>query len=258
MEATEAIDLLRESTRKIASGQPHVSVAYSGGLDSSVIAAIAREFATVHCYACAVEGSFDAGNAASRAESESLDFTLIPLNTGQMPSIVREAVELLQTLNPLQLAYTIPILTVLKESTENLVLAGNGADELFGGYAKYASAKDPSKLMADDIDKMLQEGERLKAAAIHFKKHIGFPFASEKLMAFSRSLPLDRKITPFTRKVILREVARNLGLPSHNLPKKAAQYSSGTLKEMEKLARAEGISLSEWTRRIAGATGRSP
>lgn len=258
MEAVTVLALLRESTKETLVDETEVSVAYSGGLDSSLIAAVAREFVRVRAYTCAVKGSYDAGNAKRRAESESLDLTLIELRGDEIPSAVRDGIRILGTSNPQQLAYTIPILVVLRESPERLVLAGNGADELFGGYAKYASARDPAKLMTDDLEKMMRESETLREAARHMKKRIEFPFASKRLVDFARSLPIEEKITPTARKILLREVARQLGLPSHDLPKKAAQYSSGVLREMRRYARAEGRSLAEWTKHLVVADGRSP
>ena len=252
-----ALDLLRRSARGIILSEKIVAVAYSGGLDSSILAAISRELTNVRCYTCVVSGSFDDLNVRGRADSESMDLTLIELKADALPSQVRDASRVLGSSNPIQIAYSIPIISVLRESRERLVLAGSGADELFGGYAKYAAARDPSNLMKEDLDKMLLEAEHLKKAARSAGKELGFPFVSDELISFSRSLPIDRKITESVRKVLLREVARELGLPSYSLPKKAAQYSSGVLRQMEKLAKAEGRSLAEWTRRAAGDDGRS-
>lgn len=251
MEAATALELLRASTHEIVNGEKEVSVAYSGGLDSSIVAAISKEFAKVRCYSCAVSDSYDAKAVKERADSESLDLTLIELNAGDVPRIVSYCISVLGTTDPMRLAYSAPIVTVIRKSREKLVLAGNGADELFGGYAKYASARDPARLMEDDIVKMLREGEELKKSAETMNKQVGLPFTSKDLLDFAKSLPIEKKITPHTRKVILREVAGLLNLPSRNLPKKAAQYSSGVLREMVRFAKADQISLAEWTRRQA-------
>lgn len=257
MDANVALELLRKSVEAAISEEATVSVAYSGGLDSSILTALAKEFATVRCYTCVVPGSFDSRNAKSRAESEDVDLTVIELRAEEIPEIAREASDLLQTSNPTQLAYTIPVLAVLKGSREKLVLVGHGADELFGGYAKYASAQDPKSMMADDLDKMLNEAEAVATAAASLGKKIAFPFASSEVVEFSKSLPLDRMISASERKILLREVAKLLGLPSRDLPKKAAQYSSGVLREMRRLAKAEGMSLSDWAAHLLESRERS-
>jgi len=257
MEATEALGLLRKSVETAVSGEAVLSVAYSGGLDSSILAAISKEFANVRCYTCVVRGSFDERNVKGRADSESLDLTLVELTEEEIPGIVREVSDTLGTSNPMQLAYTVPVLAVLKRSRERLMLAGHGADELFGGYAKYISAQNPEKMMADDLDKMLRESESISKAARAMGKRVAFPFVNNELIEFSRLLPLDRKVSTSGRKILLREVAELLSLPSRNRPKKAAQYSSGILKEMKKLAKSEGASLSEWTSSLAEEHQRS-
>lgn len=258
MDAAEGLELLRKSVVEDLAGESAVGVAYSGGLDSSLIAALAKESADVRCYTCVIKGSFDDRNAMDRAESESLKLTLIELTNHDIREIASAVASLLNTSNPVELAYTIPVYSVIKRCSERLVLAGNGADELFGGYAKYSSVGNPEQMMAADLEKMLGESESLKKAAESMGKMIRFPFAAKEMVDLSRSLPMTSKISSSERKIFLRDIARLLGLPSHNLPKKAAQYSSGILKEMERQAKADGKKLAEWTRGLAAIRRRSP
>jgi asparagine synthase (glutamine-hydrolysing) len=59
-----------------------------------------------------------------------------------------------------------------------------------------------------------------------------FPFSDERIVSLALSMPLDFKIKEETRKLVLRRAAYQLGLPQDiaEIPKKAAQYSSGVLK----------------------------
>jgi len=246
MDAQELLRLIGDSTRNIISGERTVAVAYSGGLDSSVLAAVARKSSDVRCYVCAVKGSFDARNAEERARSESLDLRVVELTGEALSSLAGQAVCALGTSNPVSVAYSIPVLAVLNEASEKLVLVGSGADELFGGYAKYVSAPNAEEMMRNDLLKMLDESRRLANAAVKMGKRMGFPFASDELIKFSKRLPIERKIGPSQRKVVLRDVAKLLELPSHDRPKKAAQYSSGVMREMERQAKLEGKSIAEW------------
>jgi asparagine synthase (glutamine-hydrolysing) len=245
------LDALREAVSKLVAHEDRVAVAYSGGLDSSVIAALASEKANVTCYTSAVEGSFDSRNARRFADDERRQFTLLELGSEDLRSFIRKASELLGTTDPFRIAYTIPVLFVLHMSTERVVLTGSGADELFGGYAKYAGMRDPTGAMAADLERMLSESHSLSSEATRLGKVIGFPYAALAVMATARNIPLGDKIDPTGRKIILMEVAKLLGLQSHKRPKKAAQYSSGVMKEMERLAKGEGLSLAQWTERTA-------
>jgi len=249
MDNNGLLEALRNAVSELVVQEDRVAVAYSGGLDSSVIAALASEKASVTCYTCAVEGSFDSRNARQFADDERRQFALLELESEDLIPFTRKACRLLGTTDPVRIAYTIPVLCVLHRSTERVVLTGSGADELFGGYAKYAVMTDPTRVMAADLERMLSESHSLTFEATKLGKIVGFPYTAPSVIAAAREVPLGEKIDSAGRKIILREVAMLLGLQSHRRPKKAAQYSSGVMKEMKRLAKGEGLSLAQWTKK---------
>jgi asparagine synthase (glutamine-hydrolysing) len=107
--------------------------------------------------------------------------------------------------------------------------------------------------MRGDLDKMLKEAEKLHKAARSIGKRLGFPFVAEGVVELASVLPTRDLLGPGGRKLVLREVAVLLGLDAHDRPKKAAQYSSGIMREMERLAKKDGLTMSEWTERTARA-----
>lgn len=250
MDATGLLKGLRRATQEIIGSEPAVAVAYSGGLDSSVIVGIAKEFAQVKCYTCAIKGSFDSRMASEFAAQDGVDHLVINLSEKELVGWVARASSYLSSADPMRIAYTIPVLCVLEGCHEGCMLAGNGADELFGGYARYSDAEDPSTMMAMDLEKMQQEASLLSVLATGMGKRIGFPFASKEVVSFAEQTPLEEKVKGPGRKLILREAARLMSLPSYNRPKKAAQYSSGVLKEMKRISRKEQLRLSDWTARV--------
>ena len=58
------------------------------------------------------------------------------------------------------------------------------------------------------------------------------------------SIPPSQKISRTSRKIVLRKIAKDIGLPKYiyERPKKAAQYGSGSLKTIKKLAKEAGFS----------------
>jgi len=129
-----------------------------------------------------------------------------------------------------------------------LVLAGNGADELFAGYEKYATrVRDAQKRMMEDLERSLEEAKRIAIFANSLGKEVRFPFLDKDIVAAGQAIPLEKKISGSGRKVILRDTAGLLGLHAADRPKKAAQYSSGILRMMQTLAKGNHESLSEWT-----------
>jgi len=247
MDAAALLETLRISMTGEIGDAEEVAVAYSGGLDSSIIAALASERAKVSCQTWAVEGSFDAANVVSRAKEERLSVHLNLVGPARLKDAVASAATALETRSPIQLAYTIPLVLVLMESAEKVVLAGNGADELFGGYSKYSSVDNPESRMLFDFEKTQREANHLRSWADTRGKRLSLPFTSSEIIRLSRDIPLSRKISGSERKIVLRDVAKLLGLPSYNRPKKAAQYSSGVLRLMQRMAKQEGLSLADWT-----------
>jgi asparagine synthase (glutamine-hydrolysing) len=239
---------LRESIASAIGEARSVAVAYSGGLDSSIVAKLAKEFTEVRCYTCAISGSFDANNAPGFAVEDGLDLTMILLERESLGELVARTGMLLNSEDPVRIAYTIPVICVLQSCPETTILVGSGADELFGGYAKYATSNDPTAIMRSDLSKMLVEDSALRMVAKVLDKRLESPFVSQAVLAFSKSIPMNLKISGNDRKILLRKAAATLGLPSHDRPKKAAQYSSGLLKEMKRQARSSQSSLHDWVR----------
>jgi asparagine synthase (glutamine-hydrolysing) len=257
MSESDLLQALRRAVKNGVHGESEVAVAYSGGVDSSVVAAIAREQAEVKCYTCAAKGSYDALNAERRASEEGMTLKMVEVDEIGIVKRVAAAAKALQSLDPIPISYTVPLIAVLEESTEDTVLAGNGADELFAGYSKYSSIPDPAARMSEDLAKMLDESERLRRWSSARGKRLELPFADPEVISLSNRIPMVEKISPSGKKLVLREVARQLGLPSHHRPKKAAQYSSGVLKLMRNSARKDGEPLEEWVRHASADERRS-
>jgi asparagine synthase (glutamine-hydrolysing) len=77
------------------------------------------------------------------------------------------------------------------------------------------------------------------------------PFANFQIARFAVNLPVTLKLVlpdDGLRKLVLRRVAENLGLPKFIVerPKKAIQYATGVNKVLKKLANKEGLSLREY------------
>ncbi len=258
MDAEGLLKPLRISIKACVDGQSSVAVAYSGGVDSAVVEMIARETATTVCYTCAVRGSHDHSRAPLSAEESGIKLKLIVLERERLAALVSKTCSALNTEDPLKVAYSVPVLCVIDECEQDVVLVGSGADELFGGYAKYLEDSDPESSMEKDLDKMLAENELLREYASSVGKRLEAPFCAPEVISFAKGLPLDRKLGAGNRKIVLREAARSLGVLSHDSPKKAAQYSSGVMKEMKAMAKERGVGLREWTAELAAKGRRIP
>lgn len=228
--------------------QPHknVGVAYSGGLDSSVIAALASRYAEATCYSACLKGSHDAEHVRAFARADGFDVNILELTDDDIPELARLARSVLLTTDPVRISYTIPSLRVIGGAVEPAVLVGNIADEIFAGYAKYESTDSVAELMAIDLKKALYEIGLLSQYAEKRHKILLAPYADTAVIGASSQVALEDKLGPEGRKLILRECADMMGLEASTRPKKAAQYSSGVSKAMQRLAKVEGKTVSEW------------
>ena len=132
------------------------------------------------------------------------------------------------------------------------------ADELFGGYQRYVNeyckdgGEEVRKTMFNDVVKIHESNlERdLKITGFH-DVELRLPFASFELAEFALSLPLEYKIEPkpgTLRKLVLRKVALNVGMPSSivDKPKKAVQYSTGINNAIKRVAKKQDKTVNEY------------
>jgi len=93
----------------------------------------------------------------------------------------------------------------------------------------------------------------------HFNIELRLPFATHSMAKFAINLPLELKIERTNntlRKLILRRVARDLGLPEPivDRPKRAIQYTTGINKAIKKIAKQERVSMTEYLRKVFHST----
>lgn len=242
----QLLDVVRAAVTDAIGDRANVAVAYSGGLDSSVVAALASTIANVRCYTACTEESSDRGSAKSFAEEQGLTTQMILLSSMDVRRLATEAAGILRSDSAFRISYTIPLIAVIEAAEEGLILSGGLADELFGGYAKYASDPSPEDLMTIDLEKALSEYDLLRKYAKNKHRELASPYADERVVRISKTIRMEDKIGPGGRKLALRSLARQMGLVAHERPKKAAQYSSGVMKEMRRIAKEDGRTLDDW------------
>ena len=240
------LEALAGAVAEALADRPKVAVAYSGGLDSTVVALLARRLARVMCYTACTRDSHDFRSACLHGAMDGLEVAIIELEDADIERLAGRVSEHLDTTDPVRVGYTIPIIAVLERASEDAVLVGNCADELFAGYARYESSDAADKMMKIDLEKAVHELGQLQNLAKSERKLLSAPFASDEVIGAATTFHLSQKIGPHGRKLILRSIAFNLGARDGDRPKKAAQYSSGVAKAMSRLAKGSRLTQNAW------------
>lgn len=231
---------MQEELKTAIGNERSIAVAFSGGLDSSVLAKLCRDLnKSVTLLTVGFAGSHD------MIFSETIASML--LSPHKKHEIQQN--EFYENLNKVNLKIScriashlencIAYLFVARLARENgfrIVLTANGIDELFCGYNQYRFVYKYGKpgimeLMQAKILNELLLMKEIDMIASDYGVTIKKPFLSEKFIEFANTIPIDEKIKSeddMLRKHIIRRLAIDIGVPQEAAmkPKKALQYGS--------------------------------
>jgi asparagine synthase (glutamine-hydrolysing) len=260
--ANQLQTLLQESIRRRIQGLKEVAVAFSGGLDSSVVAYLAHKLGMeVQLLHVSLENEEETEVAIEAAEALGLPLQVDLYKESDVEKTLPKVVTLIEEADPVKAAIGVPFYWTAEKASEagfKVILAGQGADELFGGYRRYVSeycqngAEEVRKLMFDDVVRIHESNLERDLKITSFKDvELRLPFGSYDLAEFALSLPLDCKIEPkadTSRKLVLRKMALNVGVPTSiaEKPKKAVQYSTGINDAVKRIAKKQGKTVNEY------------
>ena len=140
--AGDLATLLVESVRKRVDGRRKVAVSFSGGLDSSLLAALASKYAEVVLCSVYSAGSRDEKQVRSAADALGLELVATEMDEASVSHELR-TLDLPFAPTSMDKALWCIYSTTAREASRNgaeLIILGQLADELFGGYMKYATA----------------------------------------------------------------------------------------------------------------------
>jgi asparagine synthase (glutamine-hydrolysing) len=249
-EAVDQLHVLLSASVAIRSrGLQNPTVAFSGGIDSTMIAALLTEIdIKPHLICVGLEGSGDFEAAESSASALDLNVDIHAFTASDLEEEIPHLLQSVEDPDPMKIAVAAPLHWVATRAKSNVVFSGNGSDELLGGYAKYvrfySSSPEKAKeaIRFDVFNSYAVNYERDWKTCADVGVELRLPFADAPLTDWGLSLPLEYKLSPIPegpRKLVLRALANKIGLPSIvvDRPKKAAQFSSGTAKAIKRFAK---------------------
>jgi asparagine synthase (glutamine-hydrolysing) len=251
---TTSIDDLRRALeasvhRQLMSDVPY-GVLLSGGLDSSIVSAVAKKFAPkriesgdkaeawwpqLHSFAVGLVGSPDLAAARIVADHIGTVHHEINFTVEEGLDAIRDVIYHIETYDVTTVRASTPmylLARVIKSMGVKMVLSGEGADEIFGGYLYFHKAPDPKALHDETVRKLsklhlydcLRANKSLAAWGVEGR----VPFLDKEFMDVAMRLnPVD-KMTSKDRieKWILRKAFEDY-LPPSVAWRQKEQFSDG-------------------------------
>jgi len=252
METVEAlIEKIREAVKNIRRNE--LGIAFSGGVDSSVLAKACKE-AGKEVTLLTVGFSSMSDIEVSQETSEKLGLPLIyeVISLEDLENGIRSVLNIINFDRLVLLENSVCFYYVFKVASKRgieTVLSANGMDELFCGYHLYrkyfGDEEGLKKIMGMLVETARRDKAEMDKIAAFWNVNYECPFLSDSFVDFAMKIPPQYKIKgedDELRKYILREAALKMGVPKSAAMrrKKALQYSSGIHKAIAKLARRRG------------------
>lgn len=249
-EPTELRDALSESVRKHLMGDVPYGLLISGGLDSSVIAAIAMRHAArrvddeghseawwprVHSFSIGLEGSPDL--AAAKEVAEAIDTVHHGLTFTIQEGIdaLSEVIRHIETYDVTTIRASTPMFLMarkIKAMGIKMVLSGEGADELFGGYLYFHMAPDAREFHEETVRKVMglhqYDCARANKSMMAWGIEARVPFLDREFIDYAMSLDPSVKMGGEGKleKAVIRRAFEGY-IPDKILYRQKEQFSDG-------------------------------
>lgn len=226
-----------------------IGIAFSGGVDSALLAKICADLNyEITLLTIGFEDSHDVLFSQEVSNLLGYDHKIGKIRLANFAKISKEIKNIIKTDNLSWIENCIAFYFVSKLAKNNhikKVITANGIDELFCGYDSYRNAiksgeHEVNILMESKLENEIKMMKAINLVASQFGVVLIQPFLSQEFIDHAKQIPLKNKIhnsDDLLRKHIIRELARQVGVPeiSFNKRKKALQYGSMIHKHLMKI-----------------------
>ena len=249
--SVEAVrDALKDAVRRQLMSDVPYGVLLSGGLDSSVISAIAERFSEkrienngqtraywprLHSFAVGLKGAPDLAKAKMVADHIGTVHHEINYTIQEGLDAIRDVIYFIETYDVTTVRASTPmylLARVIKSMGIKMVLSGEGADEIFGGYLYFHKAPDAQAFHEETVRKLsklylydcLRANKSLSAWGVEGR----VPFLDKEFLDVAMRTNPEAKMCPgkTIEKRIVREAFADM-LPAEVVWRQKEQFSDG-------------------------------
>src|SRR5574344_2676065 len=243
-------DALEDAVKRQRMSDVPCGVLLSGGLDSSVIAAVAKKYAgkriesggksdawwpQLHSFAVGLKGAPDLIKAREVAEHIGTVHHEINYTIQEGLDAIRDVIYFIETYDVTTVRASTPmylLARVIKSMGIKMVLSGEGADEVFGGYLYFYKAPDAKAFHEETVRKLsklymydcLRANKSLAAWGVEGR----VPFLDKEFLDVAMRTNPEAKMCPGNtiEKKIVREAFADM-LPEEIAWRQKEQFSDG-------------------------------
>ena len=243
-------DALKDSVRRQLMSDVPYGVLLSGGLDSSVISAIAEKFSEhriednsqtraywprLHSFAVGLKGAPDLSKAKLVADHIGTVHHEINYTIQEGLDAIRDVIYFIETYDVTTVRASTPmylLARVIKSMGIKMVLSGEGADEVFGGYLYFHKAPSAKAFHEETVRKLsklhyydcLRANKSLSAWGVEGR----VPFLDKEFLDVAMRTNPEAKMCPGStiEKKIVREAFADM-LPAEIAWRQKEQFSDG-------------------------------
>ncbi|MGP8077753.1 MAG: asparagine synthase C-terminal domain-containing protein [Thermoplasmata archaeon] len=213
-------------------GDGPLAILFSGGVDSGLLAWELRTRPATALFTVGLPGSLDLEAAGASAKLIGGHWIGATLSDEGLRRILGQASGDLAGLPTYRQSIFLALAAAVERAPAPDLLCGQGADELFLGYAHFRGlgADAAATVAAADLDRLRREDwPQTQQMAERLGHRIHAPFLDPGFVRAALDIPIEERMPRPVPKALFRRWARDRGVPSAiaDRPKRALQYGTG-------------------------------
>lgn len=228
-------ELLISAITKLLPSSPSqlLGVMFSGGLDSAAVLQVAsRLHKNIVAFSIGFPGSADIEVASHYCQENGIRHEIVYLNLEELTEDLNQSIYYCETFEAINIMDTCTVSQAYKRAREmgvQIMLCGDGSDELLAGYDFFRTYPDPQYLMLYRLNNGYRTDlQRIDRSSMRYTVESRVPFFDKTFMIYAYNLPMSLKIRNGIDKWILRTAFQDV-LPDYvvNRPKVRLPDGSG-------------------------------